>query len=199
MRRSGGYSNINHPDDLEWQLERRDVAQRRRRFLKTTKKLFKRLRRDGDQGNGWIFAPHLWHVTTLGRDSDEEFDAGAGPTVPAPYRDIYRPEVRAHLHTVLRALAIDLMVVDDALSLRVLNVALRAIFEAYDLFEGARILEERQLSGIPGLRAVIHVQDLCEEESVAGRARILQLMPDDDGGSKTPVEPLGRRVLAPMA
>ena len=174
--------------DVLTKLRRRDEIQRRRAFLRGLEKLMRRIARGRPQrGHGLWVAPHLWYATRLTRDEDEEDRFLSGPrwhpTVP--------PAARAHLFEVLSGAQIDLIFLEDGIGFRRLRRVFALLFEYHDLFGGGRRAEERQFSGLPGVRVVIHDFDLQEpfrserypepDYEDIGRARILHVFRDRGG------------------
>ncbi len=125
--------------------------------------------------------------------------------ISRPYREIFGLHARHHLHQVLAGQQIDLMFVADGIGFRPFRRVLRVLFERHDVHGGERRIEERDLSGLPGIRVVIHNFELGEswqenrypepDYNSLGRARVLHVY-RDRGGREDPAtvpEDCGRR------
>lgn len=182
-------------DDLIFErFERRGVIQARRRVVSGLKSLFKRAaERRFRKGHGFWVAPHFWFITGLSRDQHEEELDMAESTVlsssvgPAYYRVLPRV-ARHHLYSVLRALHVDLIFVEDGVSFRRFTRVLRRVFEVYDKAAGQKRAEDIHFVGLPGTRVLIHEFQLDEpfrsetypqpKYDHLGRARILHVFRD---------------------
>ncbi len=148
-----------------------------------------------EKGHGYWVAPHLWFITHLSRDTDEDDSWSVGP----PYHRVMPRAARHHLHCVFRALEIDLIFVEDGVPLRTVERVFQSLFDVYDLYGGTRV-EERHFDAIPGVRVVIHeftmeepfkdqgYPDVNYEE--IGRARILHVFKDRGGQEDMPEIPI---------
>jgi hypothetical protein len=185
-------------------LVRRDEIQRRRRLMSGLERLFKwaaRYRR-GEGGGLWI-APHYWFVPGVkyeSQDDERDFNEGTilSGIIGPPYHRVMPRSARNHVYTIMRALQIDLIFVEDGVSFRRFGKVLRAMFEVFDMHGGQRRAEERDFTGMPGTRVVIHEfvlddpfkSDVYPEPSFEnlGRARILHIF-RDRGEHEELVEP----------
>jgi hypothetical protein len=187
-------------------LRRRDEIQCRRKVLSALERLFKlagsRPRRGG---SGYWVAPHFWFVTGLmrdtQRDADDEFDLADGAilagTVGPPYHRLLPRAARHHVYTMLRALHVDLIFVEDGVTFKRLKKVLRVLFEVYDVHGGRRPAEEVDFRGLPGTKVLIHDFQFDEpfrsetypepKYDYLGRARILHVF-RDRGEHEEPLE-----------
>jgi hypothetical protein len=100
-------------------LSRRDEIQQRRRLISGLERLFKTAaRRRYSAGSGFWVAPHLWFISGLSRDTEEEelrFSDGTilSGTIGPPYRRALPLSARRHAFLILRALQVDLIFVED--------------------------------------------------------------------------------------
>lgn len=187
-------------DDLEDDLVRERVVRRgevqlRRYVVHQMKRLLAEVRgRSYRNGNGFWLAPHLTLLDGVIRDEPESAAEAEEHVLPrvlgTPYRAALHGPARRYLHTVMRALQVDLIFIEDGISARRLARVLRAMFDAYDRLNGRRI-EEVHLTGLPQVRVVLH--DLAPEtpyrsnvypepkfEDLA-RARLMQVFKDRGG------------------
>ena len=148
--------------------------------------------REFRRGSGFWIAPHLWYISAISRDTNEEDSVTVGP----PYDEVLSPPARRHAFEVFRALKIDLIFFEDGLKFSALERVLIRMFERVDLW-GVDPLEERHIDGIPGVRVLIHAFELetpldrehypePDYEQI-GRARILHIM-KDRGGPQEAIE-----------
>jgi hypothetical protein len=178
--------------ELQDLLERRDVVQRRRALFRAFGVLFKRAaRRRFRAGSGFWIAPHLWYISGMSRDTDSH-DVEFGEStvihqiVGPPYNRLFPLPARRHLYEVLEALDVDLIFVEDGIGYRGFRRVLRRIFDHYDRQRSR--LEDRHLSGLPGLRCIVHDYDFDNplrqtgypetDYEELGRARILHVFRD---------------------
>ena len=182
-------------------LDRRDEIVLRRYGLRGVKSLFKRaLSERRVKGGGYWFAPHWWFITGMDR---EEPHRGRGdyPTPPKPvgqpFHRIFGPRVRQHFHTVLRAVEIDMIFIEDGVSPRTFAKVLRIIFELYDKHSGQRKAEDHSFHSIPKIRVMVHeytpgkpfqTTNYNEPQfDELSRARVLHIF-RDNGDHEAPVE-----------
>ncbi len=170
-------------------LRRRDVVQRRREIDRRFERLFKlAAAREFEHGEGFWIAPHLWFVTRLTRDAEDDAEtAEIGPR----YRTLFSRAARSHMHQVLNDLELDLIFVADGVGYRRFRRVLHALFEHHDVFGARRLDNERPFGGLPGLRVLIHEFDLEHpfrakgypepDYDDLGRARILHVFRDHGG------------------
>lgn len=201
--------------ELQQVLARRDEIQRRRTLTRGLEKLFKQAaRRNFGRGQGFWIAPHYWYISGMTRDVDEDqSDLSDGTVIsgvvgPSYHRVLPRP-ARHHLHSVLRALEVDLIFLEDGVGYRGFRRVLRLLFEQYDIHGGKQRLEDRHLRGVPGLRAILHAYELGNPlrkkgypepgYETLGRARILHIF-KDRGEHEEPVEDpvTGKNVPIPV-
>ena len=178
-------------------LVRRALIRRRRVLMRRLERLFKiAARRRYVRGAGFWLAPHLWFITHLSRDDDDEDLWLVGPS----YRGFVPHAARHHLHEVLRGVEVDLLFVEDGVGFRRLKRVLAMVFEYWDMF-GARPIEERHFTGLPGVRVVVHEHPgerhlrpkswkEPDYEGV-GRARILHVARDRPDDVETVLDPHG--------
>jgi len=182
-------------------LRRRNEVLARRRLRSGLKRLFKiaaarRRERDGS-GSGFWIGPHLWFVTHLSRDSSGEDALG---TIGPAYHTVIERAARHHLWTVLGALEVDLIFLEDGVGFRRFQRVLSMLFEHHDIFAGRRPLEERHFAGLPGVRVLLHDFALDRPLDSArypepdyedlGRARILHVFRDRGEEEESPVDPV---------
>jgi len=133
-------------------LRRRAAIRRRRLLVRRLERLFKiAAGRRYLRGAGFWVAPHLWFITHLSRDDDDDDMWLVGPS----YRSFFPRAARHHLYETLRALEIDLLFVEDGVGFRRFKRVLAMLFEYHDMF-GERPIEERHFAGLPGVRVVVH-------------------------------------------
>lgn len=191
--------------DAEPALARARVLDLRRRVVRgVCGALQAATERTFERGTGYFLAPHLWFMSGLTRDEDED-DQTPGRSLGLPWDRRMTWEARAYLYGVLDDLEVDLIYVEDGVPARSIGVLLRRLFEVHDT-HGAQPVLEQQLALIPGVKAV--VQDdvdgdpgLSEEgypepdyEDV-GRARLLLIFKDRGGerdGAEDPEDARGR-------
>ena len=146
-------------------IKRRDVAQRRLTLLRSLKRMLERARRrEYALGTGFWIAPHLWFVSGLSRDIDEEDfveDATLSDSmVGEPYHIAVPRAARHHAHEVFSRVETDLVLVEDGVTWEGVRRVLFRLFEHYD--KGTGRMEGRHLSGLPGLRVIIHAFEIGE-------------------------------------
>lgn len=186
-------AELTSPVVLE-RLARRHEIQLRRLLTAGLEKLFKHAaRRRYAAGNGWWVAPHLWLMTGLCRDTEEDEPDFANGTILAgiigpPYHRVLPPAARHHAHRIFTALQVDLIFVEDGVGFRRFCRVLRMLFELFDIHGGRRRAEEMHFQGAPGVRVLIHDFQLNEpfrsevypepDYENLGRARILHIFRD---------------------
>jgi hypothetical protein len=194
-------------------LRRRDCVVQRRYLLRALERLFKHVSGyEFQRGSGFLVAPHLWFVSGLARDVDEEQPSGAetGTLDHAlgPRYDRLMPLcARRHIYRVLRAVEVDLIFVEDGVKYKRVRDVLKRIFALYDRHDGERTVQGRDFSGIPGVRVILH--DIAPENPFKvkgypepsycgfGRARVLHVF-RDRGGEEDPVLDDAPRERVPM-
>jgi hypothetical protein len=142
------------------------------------------------EGSGFWFAPHIWYMWGMSRDTDEVDVITVGP----PYHRVLSADARSHCHEVFQATAIDLVFIQDGVIAASAERVLAQLFDHFDVW-GVHPIEERHFRHMPGIRILVHDFEhgapLAREgyrepsyESI-GRARILHIMidrgGDDDG------------------
>lgn len=174
-------------------LRRADRALQRRELLTGLERLHDlAAAREFRKGSGFWIAPHLWYISAMTRDTNEEDSVTVGP----PYEEVLSPTARRHAFEVFRALQVDLIFFEDGLPFSALERVLIRMFERVDVW-GVEPLLERHVDGIPGVRILLHAFDLESpldrehypepDYEQIGRARILHIM-KDRGGPEEPVE-----------
>jgi hypothetical protein len=174
-------------------LARRNEIQQRRCLIAGLERLFKlAARRKYRSGSGTWVAPHLWFITGLSRDTEEDTVDFEGTLlsgmVGPPYHHVLPQSARHHAYLILRALQVDLIFVEDGVGFRRFRRILRMMFELYDIHGGRQRAEEIHFQGAVGTRVLIHDFQLDEpfESEVypepdyenLGRARILHIFRD---------------------
>lgn len=179
-------ADLLHPNVLaqmraaDRQLRRRELVDGIARLLDSaTARRFK-------SGTGFWFAPHLWYVPAMSRDTDEETSMTVGP----PYHKILSQEARRHAYEVFQAVSIDLIFIEDGVRIDAVQRVLLQVFDHFDVW-GVDPIEDRHIFSVPGVRAMIHAFEfdapLSEEgypepdyENLA-RGRVLHIMKDRGG------------------
>ncbi|MDX1395988.1 MAG: hypothetical protein R3195_16520 [Gemmatimonadota bacterium] len=160
-----------------------------------------------DSGTGFWLVPHLWYARGLTRDSDDPDYYSIGPA----YHRVIPRRARQHLHAVLGALDVDLVFAEDGARIEGVRDVFERVFDVYDVLGPGRI-DERQFVGIPYVRVFLHDFALGEplrrsgypepDYDEIGRARILHIMIERDGGDDVPdhvdERPDRRRGLIPL-
>ena len=138
-------------------LARRDEIAVRRQFFRGLQKLFKRASAfKGPAGGGFWLAPHWWFVEGVGREDADSAGEDAPPLVGPAYSRVLPARARQHAHAVLRATQVDMIFVEDGVTFRNLERALRVLTELYDVHGGQRRAEEMHFRGLPKVKAMIH-------------------------------------------
>lgn len=188
-----GPQDLDDPE-LHARVRRRDEVQRRRMLLRGLKRIFRSVPRASlGEGEGLLLGPQHWFFAGLTRDEgrdrgDEDELQLRSETIGPDYREAIPLAARSYLHAVMNGLEIDLIYLERGVRFTQLRRVMRILFDVHDMGAGKRRLHERDLHGIPGLRAVIHDFDFEEPfrselypepgyESI-GRARILHLFRD---------------------
>jgi hypothetical protein len=180
-------------------LDRRDEIKVRRQLFRGLQKLFKRASVfKGPAGGGFWLAPHWWFVEGVGREDADAAGEDAPPLVGPPYRRVLPPRARQHAHAVLRATQVDMIFVEDGVTFRNLERALRVLTELYDVHGGKRRAEELHFRGIPKVKVMLHEyepgnpfrSDLYPEPKFddLSRVRVLHIF-RDRGGEEELMEP----------
>ncbi|MEM7204650.1 MAG: hypothetical protein AAF628_30610 [Planctomycetota bacterium] len=188
--------------ELQQVLARRADAHRRAELVRGLETLFSRATsRSYRNGNGFWVAPQYWWVIGLTRDIDEDDYHADGAlltgVVGPAYHRVLPLTARQHCHEVLKALDIDLLFVEDGVGFAGLERVLSVLFEHFDRHDGQRRIEERDLTGLIGIRACLHDFELGKprrprdfpepDYDTLGRARILHLARDRGGSHEADV------------
>jgi hypothetical protein len=180
-------------------LDRRDEIKVRRQLFRGLQKLFKRASVfKGPAGGGFWLAPHWWFVEGVGREDADAMNEDAPPLVGPAYSRVLPARARQHAHAVLRATQIDMIFVEDGVTFRNLERALRVLTELYDVHGGKRRAEELHFRGIPKVKVMIHEyepgnpfrSDLYPEPKFddLSRVRVLHIF-RDRGGHEELIDP----------
>jgi hypothetical protein len=180
-------------------LDRRDEIKVRRQLFRGLQKLFKRASAfKGPAGGGFWLAPHWWFVEGVGREDADALSEDAPPLVGPAYSRVLSARARQHAHAVLRATQIDMIFVEDGVTFRNLERALRVLTELYDVHGGQRRAEEMHFRGIPKVKVMIHEyepgnpfrSDLYPEPKFddLSRVRVLHIF-RDRGGHEELIDP----------
>ena len=198
-----------HPDDLRHPdvheaVRQHDRVGLRRAFFEGIRRLwdFARTRRFR-HGHGVWLAPHLWYISHMSRDTNEDDTWTVGP----PYHHVLSLDARHHLYEVMRSAEVDLIFVEDGLAFESVERVFSVLFDLLDMFGGSRA-EERHFDGLTGVRVVVHDyapgqpfrEDAYPEVDYdeIGRARILHAF-KDRGGAEEPDEVPADVDLKPQA
>ena len=181
-------------------IARRDVVQRRRLLRRGLERLLEELRgRDFEKGGGFWIAPHLWFVSAVTRDTEEEdlSEDGLNNELGTPYARLFPLAVRHHLHQVLRVVEVDIILLEDGVRWSAFRRVIDRILLHHD--EGRGRIEERDFSGILGVRVILHELEPGGRLEVEGypepdysdlaRGRILHVF-RDRGGLEDETEPV---------
>ena len=138
------------------------------------------------EGTGFWFAPHLWYVHSMTRDTEEIDSVSVGP----PYHRILSADARHHCYEVFRATSVDLVFIEDGVPLDAVEGVLLQLFDHYDLW-GVEPVEEHHFRFPLGVRVAIHAftQDSPfglegypePDYDEIGRARVLHVLLDRGG------------------
>jgi hypothetical protein len=180
-------------------LDRRDEIKVRRQLFRGLQKLFKRASVfKGPAGGGFWLAPHWWFVEGVGREDADATNEDAPPLVGPAYSRVLPTRARQHAHAVLRATQIDMIFVEDGVTFKNLERALRVLTELYDVHAGKRRAEELHFRGIPKVKVMIHEyepgnpfrSDLYPEPKFddLSRVRVLHIF-RDRGGHEELIDP----------
>ncbi len=180
-------------------LDRRDEIKVRRQLFRGLQKLFKRVATfKGPAGGGFWLAPHWWFVEGVGREDADAGGEDAPPLVGPSYSRVIPARARQHAHAVLRATQVDMIFVEDGVTFRNLERALRVLTELYDVHGGKRRAEELHFRGIPKVKVMVHEyepgnpfrSDLYPEPKFddLSRVRVLHIF-RDRGGHEELIEP----------
>lgn len=180
-------------------LDRRDEITTRRQLFRGLHKLFKKgAAFKGPAGGGFWLAPHWWFVEGMGREDADAASDDPPPLVGPAYSRALPPRARQHAHAVLRATQVDMIFVEDGVTYRNLERALRVLTELYDVHGGARRAEELHFRGVPKVKVMIHEyepgnpfrSDLYPEPKFddLSRVRVMHIF-RDRGGEEELIEP----------
>ncbi|MEM9379408.1 MAG: hypothetical protein AAGB93_05605 [Planctomycetota bacterium] len=188
-------------DDAEflWRLARRADLRSRRNVLHGLETIFRHAARASrDVGTGYIVAPHQWFFVGMERDiatPDDSEDVSMTGSLHPSFRAVMTRRARHHLWQVLSGVGVDLIHVEYGVGFRRVRVALRVLFEVYDVHGGRRQVQDRDFAGVHGVHAIVHDVDLEKPRSsgmypepdyeLASRARILHLYRDRGGEEET--------------
>jgi hypothetical protein len=182
-------------------LARRDEIQLRRRVFRGLATVFKKaIGERGRRGGGYWFAPHWWFVDALGREEPArrgKAEETLRPVGPA-FAEAFGPRPRQHLHAVFRAVAVDMVFIEDGVNLKAVERVLRALFELYDVHGGKRKAEDHHFRGVPKVRVMVHEYAPGNKFRAApgykepgfddlSRARVLHVF-KDRGGEEAEIE-----------
>ena len=144
--------------DVKDRLARRDELTLRKAALRGVTALFAKARAERKAGGGsFQFAPHWWFMPQMTREEPRRGRPGARHrAVGPPLSRVFTPRVRQHLHAVLRAAEIDLILVEDGVGPKRVGRVFRALFDLHDRHRGLRRAEEHVFRGIPRVRVMIH-------------------------------------------
>lgn len=191
--------------ELQDLLERRDVVQRRRALVRGFRYLLKRAaRRRFQRGSGFWLAPHQWFISGMSRDTDDDSSTDMGDAavithlVGPLYTRLFPLAARQHLHQVLKTLDVDLVFLEDSVGYRGFRLVLHRLFKHYDA--EASTLQDQHLTGLTGIRCVIHDYDFDNpwrqrgypevDYEELGRARILHIFRDRGQTDVIPDSPI---------
>jgi hypothetical protein len=152
----------------------------------------------GPAGGGFWLAPHWWFVEGVGREDADTAGEDAPPLVGPAYSRVIPARARQHAHAVLRATHVDMIFVEDGVTFRNLERALRVLTELYDVHGGQRRAEELHFRGVPKVKVMIHEyepgnpfrSELYPEPKFddLSRVRVLHIF-RDRGGHEELIEP----------
>jgi len=114
-----------------------------------------------DRGEGFLFAPHWWPSDRMYRDAWHEDDLTEGSAGPDFHRHYGQP-ARRLLRQVLRALAIDLIYIEDGVPSGVIPEVFEQLFKHYEASRraGGESFIERQLQSPAGLHLALQEIEL---------------------------------------
>jgi len=186
-----------------WRLERRLQILQRRQLVSGLRKLYKiAARRKRAAGMGYWIAPHLWFIQGMSRDTEDKNLPWRESTILADtigphYHRVLGQAARHHAHEILRAVEVDIILVEDGVGFRLFCRVLRMLFEVYDIHGGRQRAQEMHFTGIPGVRVILHDYQLDNpfksetypepDYQDLGRARILHIF-RDRGEQEDPLE-----------
>lgn len=188
-----------HPYDLLHaevlsELKALDRQSRRQEILEVIQECLNKAKdRHFEAGSGYWFAPHLWYLKGMTRDTDESDSI----FVSLPYHQIFTKEARHHCYELYTGLDLDLIFIEDAVKVESVIQVFNQVFDRLDLW-GKHRIEDHHIRGIPSVRVLIHSFENKVEwknenypepdyEEIS-RARILHIM-KDRGGDEDPVIP----------
>ena len=185
---------------VKQRLDRRDEIQIRRQLFRGLQKLFKQASAfKGPSGGGFWLAPQWWFMDAMAHDEADSNPEDSTPLqVGPPYNRILSVRARQHAHAVLRATQVDMIFVEDGVSIKNLERVFRVITELYDVHGGQRRAEELHFRGVPKVKVMIHDyepgnpfrSDVYPEPKFddLSRVRVLHIF-RDRGGHEEWVEP----------
>ena len=188
-------------------LERRHELQCRRRLLKGLRKLVWLANQESGDSEGYWFAPHLWCQLGLFREEtrpsedDDEADI-VMPRITGPsYATLYDPATRHHAYTVLRALQIDLIFIEQGIKYRQIKSVMKTLFDLYDRHAGQRRAEDITFRGLVKMRVILHDFEFDQpfesshypepDYNVLARARVMHIFKDrgdDEANMRLPAD-----------
>jgi hypothetical protein len=143
-------------------FDRRDEIQLRRRFFRGLRTLMKQARTESkSHGGGYWLAPHWWFFNGLGReegDASKRTEDGEGSlkSVGPPFSSVFGRRARQHLHRVLRGVEVDVIYIEDGVSIKQMVQVFRALLEVYDVYGGKKRVDDHSFVGIPKVRVIVH-------------------------------------------
>ena len=178
-------------------LRSRSRLMRRRVVRRGIERALQRARRRTyKKGGGYWIGLHLWFLSHLTRDEDE--DDNILGALGRPWRNLIPQPGRHAFYSMMTALQIDLIFVEDGVRPRDFSRVLQQLFEYEDTLGGKPLSSHEGFPGIPRVRVILHEFSLGGDSlsdkrypepdyEEVGRARILHVF-RDRGGDVTPVD-----------
>ncbi len=190
--------------ELQDLLVQRDVERRRQALVSGIHLLLLHAeQRKFKRGTGYWFAPHLWFVAGMSRDTEEEStgDGGVMMQLVGPvYTKVFPRPARHHFYSMMQAFEVDLIYIEDGLKFEDVRRVLLRLFAHYDDASGPERLEDSHLTGLSGVRAIVYdfeLQDPFKKKGYPepdyedlGRARILHVFRDRGEDDEIPEIPI---------
>ncbi len=187
-------------------LRRRSGVVHRRLLVRGVERQLGRARATvGDRGDGFWLAPQHWFLSGPCRDVPEPAAGEQRLLEPGgrqPWWTVLSWRTRVHFAVLMRDLDIDLLFVEDGVSLTAVRSVLETMFELHDVFGGRTPLTERHFRGVPGVRVLLHDCGVEQpprsdgypepEYREVARARVLHVF-RDRGGEREDVPVHGDR------
>jgi hypothetical protein len=181
---------------LHQAIRRRSTQICRRAFRHGIRRALKfAQQRQYEKGSGYWIAPHLWFVTHLTRDEDEETNIFGN--IGQPWRTLIPMAARSEFYGLLRRLQIDLLFVEDGVRPKAVERVLQSLFDHDDRKPNQPLTPEHPFVGIPGIHEILHEHSLGgqlgkkdypePDYEEVGRARILHIF-KARGGEEAPIE-----------